>query len=188
MDDVVRWRGVHHLALITEDMDATVRFWHGVLGARLVTTLATPAFRHYFFEVAPGNTIAFFEYRDVELDTFAKPAGIPYRHASQFDHLSLALADEDALHSLQQRLKAHGCEVTDVVDHDIMRSIYFTDPNGIALEASWWTLDVTGRAVDLGDERVFGDRDPVGAVRELREHGRLLSAPSTSLVDDITIT
>lgn len=27
-----RWRGIHHLALITDDMDATVRFWHGVLG------------------------------------------------------------------------------------------------------------------------------------------------------------
>ena len=56
--DTVHWRGVHHLALVTADMDATVRFWHGVLDARLVTTLATPAFRHYFFEVAPGNTIA----------------------------------------------------------------------------------------------------------------------------------
>src|SRR5437660_6998613 len=166
-DDVVRWRGVHHLALITEDMDATVRFWHGVLGARLVTTLATPALRHDFFEVAPGNTVAFFEYHGVELDTFAKPAGIPYRHASQFDHLSLALADEDALHRLRDRLKGHGCEVTDVVDHDIMRSIYFTDPNGIALEASWWTLDVTGRPSDLRDEHVFADPDPVAAVVEL---------------------
>src|SRR5947209_14102338 len=174
-DDAVRWRGVHHLALITDDMDATVRFWHGVLDARLVTTLATPAFRHYFFEVAPGNTVAFFEYHDVELDGYAKPAGIPYRQASQFDHLSLALADEEALHRLQARLKEHGCEVTDVVDHQIMRSIYFTDPNGIALEASWWVLDVTGRPADLGDDRVFGDADPVAAVRELREQGRLAS-------------
>ncbi|WP_206641631.1 VOC family protein [Nonomuraea polychroma] len=32
--DPVHWRGVHHLALVTADMDATVRFWHGVLGAR----------------------------------------------------------------------------------------------------------------------------------------------------------
>ena len=28
----VHWRGVHHLALVTTDMDATVRFYHGVLG------------------------------------------------------------------------------------------------------------------------------------------------------------
>ena len=57
----VHWRGVHHLALVTTDMDATVRFYHGVLGARLVVTLATDAFRHYFFEVAPGSSVAFFD-------------------------------------------------------------------------------------------------------------------------------
>jgi catechol 2,3-dioxygenase-like lactoylglutathione lyase family enzyme len=158
-DDTVRWRGVHHLALITADMDATVRFWHGVLDARLVTTLATPAFRHYFFDIAPGNTIAFFEYKDVEIDTFAKPAGVPFPQASQFDHLSMHLADEDALLRLRDRLKTHGCEVTDVVDHGFLRSIYFNDPNGIALEASWWTLDPTGRSADYTDERLFADPD-----------------------------
>lgn len=184
--DHVHWRGVHHLALVTADMDATVRFWHGVLGARLVTTLATPAFRHYFFEVAPGNAVAFFEYTGVDIDTFAKPAGVPFPQASQFDHLSLALADEEALQRLQARLKEHGCEVTDVVDHGIMRSIYFTDPNGIALEASWWTLDATGRPTDLGDKRLFSDPDPVPAVRELREHGRVQSTPPTKLVDEVT--
>ena len=184
-DDVL-WRGVHHLALVTTDMDATVRFWHGVLGARLVTTIATPAFRHYFFEVAPGNTVAFFEYRDVEVDSFAKPAGVPFPQASQFDHLSLALADEEALQRLQARLKVHDCEVTDVIDHGIMRSIYFTDPNGIALEASWWTLDATGRPADYADDRFFSDADPVPAFAELRETGTFTSTPPTRLVDEVT--
>ena len=32
--DNVHWRGVNHLALITTDMAATVRFYYGVLGAR----------------------------------------------------------------------------------------------------------------------------------------------------------
>ncbi|MCC5950930.1 MAG: VOC family protein, partial [Acidimicrobiia bacterium] len=133
------WRGVHHLALITTDMDATVRFWHGVLDARLVITLATDAFRHYFFEFAPGSTVAFFEYTDVDVETFAKPAGVPFEGAAQFDHLSLGLVDEEAVLRLRDRLKEHNCEVTDVVDHGILRSIYFNDPNGIALEASWGT-------------------------------------------------
>ncbi|MBW8826263.1 MAG: VOC family protein [Acidobacteria bacterium] len=185
-DDTVRWRGLNHLALVTADMDATVRFWHGVLDARLVTTIGTPAFRHYFFEVGPGDTVAFFEYRDQPLDRFAKPAGIPYRQASQFDHLSLDLADEDALHRLQARLKEHGCEVTDVIDHGVMRSIYFTDPNGIALEASWWVTDPTGRPTDFADERLFADADPVPAVRELRSGNRLDHTVATSLVDDVT--
>jgi catechol 2,3-dioxygenase-like lactoylglutathione lyase family enzyme len=179
--DGPRWRGVNHLALVTADMDATVRFYHGVLGARLVATIGTPAFRHYFFEVGPQNTVAFFEYHDVTLAPFAKPAGVPDPRASQFDHLSLNLPDEDALHSLSRRLKEAGCEVTDVVDHDVLRSVYFTDPNGIALEASWWSLDVTGRPADYRDERLFGDRHPVAAVTELAETGVLAWVPHTRL-------
>ena len=180
--DHVHWRGINHLALVTSDMDATVRFYHGVLGARLVTTIGTPTFRHYFFEFGAQNTVAFFEYADVELDTFAKPAGIPDRRASQFDHLSFNVPDEHALLTLQGRLKAAGCEVTDVVDHGIIRSVYFTDPNGIALEASWWTLDATGRTPDYHDERFFADPDPVAAVEEIRETGTVRSVPQTHLV------
>jgi catechol 2,3-dioxygenase-like lactoylglutathione lyase family enzyme len=185
-DEPVDWRGVHHLALVTADMDSTVRFYQGVLGARLVITLATPAFRHYFFEFDQGNTVAFFEYRGQQLETFAKPAGVPYPQASQFDHLALALADEEALLRLRDRVKEHDCEVTDVVDHGILRSIYFTDPNGIALEASWWTADPTGRPVDYDDDRFFSDPDPVPAVRELQDNGALDWTPRTALVDQIT--
>jgi catechol 2,3-dioxygenase-like lactoylglutathione lyase family enzyme len=183
--DTVHWRGVHHLALVTPDMDATVRFWHGVIDARLIATIGTPTFRHYFFEVGAGNSIAFFEYTGQHLDSYAKPAGVPYEKAPQFDHLSINLPDEDSLLRLRDRLKSHGCEVTDVVDHGFLRSIYFSDNNGIALEASWWTLDPTGRPVDYGDERLFSDADPVPAVRELREQGDLDHTVETHLVDKI---
>src|SRR5438477_9156944 len=30
VDDQLRWRGINHLAMVTPDMDATVRFYHGV--------------------------------------------------------------------------------------------------------------------------------------------------------------
>lgn len=175
------WRGVNHLALITNDMDATVRFYHGVLGARLVADLGTASFRHYFFEFGPGTTVAFFEYRGLTLDTFAKPAGVPDPRAVQFDHLSFNLPDERALLVLRDRLKQAGCEVTDVVDHGFIRSVYFTDNNGIALEASWWVTDATGRMADYGDESLFADPEPVPAVRELREQGMLASVPATTL-------
>jgi len=177
-----RWRGINHLALVTPDMDATVRFYHGVLGARLVATIGTPDFRHYFFEFGPQNTVAFFEYTGVDVPSFAKPAGIPDGRAPQFDHLSFNLPDEDALLALRDRLKAADCEITDVVDHGFIRSVYFTDPHGIALEASWWTLDATGRVADYGDERLFADPDPVPAVRELRENGTVSHTPQTHLV------
>ena len=186
-DEAPRWRGVHHLALITTDMDATTRFYHGVLGARLVATVATEAFRHYFFDFGPGNTVAFFEYHGVDVETYAKPAGVPYPQASQFDHLALNLPDEEALLALRERLKAADCEVTDVVDHGFLRSIYFNDPSGIALEASYWVVDPTGWAeVSLEDERLFGDRDPVPAVQEIRSAGHVAHVPHTRLVDAFT--
>ena len=134
-----RWRGINHLALVTPDMDATVRFFHGVLGMRLVASVMAGPMRHYFFELGPENTIAFFE------------------------------------------VKEAGCEVTDVIDHGFVRSIYFTDPHGIALEASWWPIDTTGRPADYGDDRVFADPDPVPAVRELAERGELDWVPQTKL-------
>lgn len=181
MGEHVPWQGLNHLALITTDMDATVRFWHGVLGAPLVATIGTDTFRHYFFAVGPGSTVAFFEYTGVDLEPFAKPAGIPDARAVQFDHLALDLADEATLLDLRGRLQDHGSEVTDVVDHGLMRSIYFNDPNGIALEASWWADDPTALAAD--DARRFSDPDPVPAAREALSVGGLEHLPRTRLVD-----
>ena len=176
-----RWRGVNHLALVTPDMDATVRFYHGVLGARLVTHLGNEHFRHYFFELGAGNTVAFFEYRGFDITPFAKPAGVPDPRAVQFDHISFNLPDEEALLKLRSRLKEAGSEVTDVVDHGFIRSVYFTDPNGIALEASWWVTDATGRDADYGDGALFSDPDPVPAVLEIQRDGHVQSVPHTRL-------
>jgi len=175
------WSGINHLALITNDMDATVRFYHGVLGARLAATVGTPEFRHYFFDFGPHCTVAFFEYANVAIEPFAKPAGVPDARARQFDHLALNLPDEDALHDLRQRLTSAGCEVTDIIDHGSVRSVYFTDPNGIALEASWWVRDVTGRSSDYDDGQLFGDPNPVPALDELRATGTLATVPTTQL-------
>src|SRR4051794_21280873 len=176
------WRGINHLALVTNDMDATVRFYHGVLGMRLVATLMAGPMRHYFFEIAPGNTVAFFEVPDAP--EFDLPAGIPDARKAQFDHLSFNLPDVEALHDLQRRLKESGSEVTDIVDHGIIKSVYFTDPHGLALEASCWILDGTGRDADFGDDRLFSDANPVPAVRELAASGRLDHVPATKLAGD----
>jgi catechol 2,3-dioxygenase-like lactoylglutathione lyase family enzyme len=181
----VRWAGLNHLALITNDMDTTTRFWHGVLGAPLVATIGNNAFRHYFFDVGHGATVAFFEYQGHSVDGFAKPAGIPDKRAVQFDHVSLNLPDEEALLALRQRLLDHNCEVTDVIDHGLMRSIYFTDPNGIALEASWWTDDPTGRG-SAGNDAHYSDPDPTPAARQLLASGVLAALPATRLVDTPT--
>jgi hypothetical protein len=86
---------------------------------------------------------------------------VPDPRATQFDHLALDLLDEDALVELQQRLKGADCEVTGIIDHGGVRSVYFTDPNGIALEASWWVHDPTGSPADYHDARQFADPSSV---------------------------
>ena len=181
----VQWAGLNHLALITNDMDITTRFWHGVIGAPLVATIGNESFRHYFFDVGSGATVAFFEYKGHAVEQFAKPSGIPDERAIQFDHVSLNLPDKTALLSLRQRLQHYGCEVTDVVDHGILQSIYFTDPNGIALEASWWVKDPTGQSPQAGDDR-YHDTDPVPAAQELLDTGQIRDLPATKLVDEPT--
>lgn len=173
------WRGINHLALVTPDMDETVRFYSGVLGMRLVTTLLAGPMRHYFFEISPGNTIAFFEIPGTE--TFQSAAGVPSPFPAQFDHVSFNVADGDALVGLADRIRAAGSEVTEVVDHGIIRSIYFTDNNGIALEASYWVKDGTARVMNLADPELFADPDPVPAVSELAT-GHLDTVPATRLV------
>ena len=175
------WQGINHLALVTADMDATVRFYHGTLGARLVSTIATATFRHYFFQFGPHCTVAFFEYADTTIEPFAKPAGMPDPRATQFDHLALNVPDEEALHALQRRLTASNCEVTDVIDHGAVRSVYFTDPNGIALEASWWVHDPTSQPADYHDPQLFADPDPVPAIVELQTTGTLTDIRDSTL-------
>jgi catechol 2,3-dioxygenase-like lactoylglutathione lyase family enzyme len=176
------WRGINHLAMVTPDMDRTVRFYHGVLGMPLVATIGVGPMRHYFFRMGEGSTIAFFEWEGADIETFAKPAGIPPDFPAQFDHISFDVPDEGALFALQERLRSEDVEVTEVVDHDFIQSIYFTDPNGIALEASYWAVDPTGAQGDAHG-RLFGDEHPVAAVEEIRA-GRLGWRPATKLVDE----
>ena len=178
LPDAPTWRGINHLALVTPDMDATVRFYAGVLGMPLVATPMAGPMRHYFFEMADGNTVAFFEIDGME--TFSKAAGAPGDRAIQLDHLSFNVPDEHALELLRKRLLSAECEVTGVVDHGLLRSVYFHDPNGIALEASWWVTDATGRPADYADGALFADPDPVPAVAEL-QRGEVGSLPSTRL-------
>ena len=139
-------------------MDATVRFWHGVMGAPLVATIGTDTFRHYFFSfgrVAFGRVLRVHRPRDEH----GRQAGRRVRRARRPVRPPLdRLPDEDALLALRQRLADAGTEVTDVVDHGLMRSIYFTDPNGIALEASWWAEDPTGSEPDFTDDRYLPGR------------------------------
>ena len=57
-------KGINHLAMVTGDMDKTVRFYRDILGFPVVATIGNRPdsypYRHYFFDIGPDTTLAFF--------------------------------------------------------------------------------------------------------------------------------
>src|SRR5262249_581258 len=157
---MIRFTGVNHLAFATGDMDKTVRFWRDLLGMRLVATLGQPGFRHYFFELSPSDTVAFFEWDGVEA-VEEKPHGAPVPGPFIFAHVAFGRDSADALLALKDKLVAAGLDVSDVIDHGFIHSIYTFDPNGIPIEFSY---NVPG--FDVRAEPLFGDRTPTITARE----------------------
>lgn len=151
---MVRFNGVNHLAMATGDMDRTIRFWRDLLGMRLVAGLGKLGYRHYFFQLSDTDLVAFFEWPDVKRVS-KKDHGRPVRGPFIFDHVSFGVETEDGLWELKDRLEASGFEVSDVIDHGFIHSIYSFDPNGIPIEFS---VNVTGR--DLRKTPTFVDADP----------------------------
>ena len=54
---MIKYNGINHLAMVTGDMDKTIRFWRDLLGMRLVAGLGKPGYRHYFLEISDASLI-----------------------------------------------------------------------------------------------------------------------------------
>jgi hypothetical protein len=57
--------GVHHLVLISSDLDATLRFYTEVLRMRLTKLVPNrdePTSTHIFLDMGGGNLLAFFDF------------------------------------------------------------------------------------------------------------------------------
>lgn len=155
-----KYTGVNHLAMATGDMDKTIRFWRDLLGMRLVAGLGRPGYRHYFFEISPGDLIAFFEWPGVQ-PAEEKAHGRPVSGPFLFDHVSFGVESRDDLWTLKDKIEAAGLWVSDVIDHGFIHSIYAFDPNGIPIEFSW---NVEG--IDVRRTPVMADASPVAAAQE----------------------
>ncbi|MGE0737387.1 MAG: VOC family protein [Alphaproteobacteria bacterium] len=139
-------RGVHHFAYKCRNGEETRRFYEDVLGLPLVhvieeqnvktTTGDTVSFAHFFFRMADGNYLAFFDLGDETIT--AKDPNTP-----QFaNHLALGVDGEEELMACKARLEAAGIPVVGPMDHDaFVRSIYFWDPNGVRLEFTYTIAD-----------------------------------------------
>jgi catechol 2,3-dioxygenase-like lactoylglutathione lyase family enzyme len=132
---MITFNGVNHLAMATGDMDKTIRFWRDLLGMRLVAGLGQRGYRHYFFQLSEYDLLAFFEWPGVE-PVAPKEHGRPVRGPFIFDHVSFGVDKEDDLWELKDKLEVAGFEVSDMIDHGFIHSIYAYDPNGMPIEFS----------------------------------------------------
>ncbi|HWR89566.1 MAG TPA: VOC family protein [Dissulfurispiraceae bacterium] len=156
----VKFRGIHHLAMVTGDMDRTIRFWRDLLGMRLVAGMGKTGYRQYFFELSGGTLMGFYEWTGAE-PVSEKEAGQAMRGPIVFDHLCMEVESEDALWDLKERLDAGDIWVSEVIDHGFIHSIFTFDPNGIALEFS---CAVAG--YDFRRHPVMIDREPSEITKE----------------------
>jgi catechol 2,3-dioxygenase-like lactoylglutathione lyase family enzyme len=138
---VVTYTGINHLAMATQDMDMTIRFWRDLLGMRLVAGLGRPGYRHYFFEISAHDMIAFFEWPEVGKIS-EKDHGVPVKGPFAFDHVSFEVAAGEDLWELKDKLEASDIWVSEVIDHGFIHSIYTFDPNNIPIEFSAPVTDV----------------------------------------------
>lgn len=133
---MIKFNGVNHLAMVTGDMDKTIRYWRDLLGFRLVAGLGAPGYRHYFFEISDTDLIAFFEW-DGAQPVGEKDHGAPVKGPLIFDHVSFGVEKLEDLWELRDKLTAAGFWVSEMVDHGFIYSIYSFDPNHIPVEFSF---------------------------------------------------
>lgn len=150
-------RGVHHLALCTDDMKATVDFYVDVLGMPLVHAMKVPpglgtgpqnrgnppyeAIRHYFFDMGNDSLVAFFE-----IPRGAEPAG--NRNAiGAMQHCAFVVTPQ-RFKEIEDRLKRAGVEyIGPLPQLPGLVGIYFIDPNGIRLEFACQPADGEAQGV-----------------------------------------
>lgn len=133
--------GVDHTARPTWKLNETVEFYRDILGLPLVHAISARGwgppghhdFLHFFFDAGKGATIAFFYYIGSE-----RPEKyVPEEHHFYFaTHTAWAVETEAELIQWKETLEGRGVKVSPYTKHEILESIYFTDPNGYPLEVT----------------------------------------------------
>ena len=118
-------RGVHHVALLSRDVEQTIRFYQEVLEFPLTELFENrdhPGSTHFFFDIGHGNTLAFFDFPGLDLGSYAEVLG-------GLHHLAISVEPDQ-----WSRLKAKLDDVGVDYAHIDGTSIYFRGPDGERLE------------------------------------------------------
>jgi len=118
-------RGVHHVALLSADVEITIGFYQGLLEFPLTELFENRDYEgstHFFFDIGNGNTIAFFDFPGLDLGDYAEVLG-------GLHHLAISMPPDRWAH-----VKAKLDDAGVGYDHIGGSSIYFRDPDGARLE------------------------------------------------------
>jgi catechol 2,3-dioxygenase-like lactoylglutathione lyase family enzyme len=118
-------RGLHHTALISSDVETTVRFYRDVLGfplTELIENRDYPGSSHFFFDIGNGNLLAFFDFPGLDVGPYAEVLG-------GLHHIAISVTPD---HWKYLRAKLDDAGVEYQVESTV--SIYFRDPDGARLE------------------------------------------------------
>ena len=138
-------RGVHHVALISSDVERTVLFYQDLLEFPLTDMFENRDYKgstHFFFDIGNGNSIAFFDLPGLDLGPYAEVLG-------GLHHLAISVEPDRWAH-LKAKLDEGGIDYA----HVDGSSIYFRDPDGARLELISDPLgEMYGTTVGLFHER-----------------------------------
>jgi catechol 2,3-dioxygenase-like lactoylglutathione lyase family enzyme len=118
-------RGIHHTALLSSDVEQTIRFYQGVLGFPLTEIIENRDYKgsnHFFFDVGNGNLLAFFDFPGLDLGPYAEVLG-------GLHHIAISVTAEKWAAS-RANLDAAGV----AYQEESGTSLYFRDPDGARLE------------------------------------------------------
>jgi catechol 2,3-dioxygenase-like lactoylglutathione lyase family enzyme len=118
-------RGLHHTALISSDVEQTIRFYQDLLGfplTELIENRDYPGSSHFFFDIGNGNLLAFFDFPGLDVGPYAEVLG-------GLHHVAISVAPEK-WQAIVDRFDEVGVQY--VVHSEV--SVYFTDPDGARIE------------------------------------------------------
>jgi catechol 2,3-dioxygenase-like lactoylglutathione lyase family enzyme len=118
-------RGVHHVALLSSDVERTIRFYQGLLELPLTEIFENRDYRgsnHFFFDIGNGNLLAFFDFPGLDLGPYAEVLG-------GLHHLALSVPRDR-----WERLKAKLDEAGVGYQEESGSSLYLRDPDGARIE------------------------------------------------------
>ena len=118
-------RGIHHVALLSSDVERTVRFYQDLLGFPLTEIFENRDYRgsnHFFFDLGNGNLLAFFDFPGLDLGPYAEVLG-------GLHHIAISVTPEQ-WEAARKRLDEAGVEYL----LESGTSIYFKDPDGARME------------------------------------------------------